>query len=627
MIRFPEVPVDTWLSGHKVNYYYFGYLPFAFIANISGVSVGSAYNLALSTLWSLSMISVLSATLAVCKGGLERIARTWAVVLSIVFVLLSGNPRAYILLWESIGSWTLNNWWGSDGVGWSTSRVVTDVSQSGYVVETINEYPLFSFALGDLHPHVMSIPINISLAGISVLLLAYWRRGCETRVDITSGFMFGVLVGFLAIVNPWDMPFQLLLATLLSLDLSRNGGARFLKVWTPFVVGVSIPLVTFFTSYVSPISRSNFTIMGLTPPLGYSGGIVEEMTDATEFFSVWGMQILLIIVGVSHVIWSRRNVLSCTSRASGIVAMVVIVFLGWLIGSVPTILLSPIVGGGICLLSLGSSGSYKAPSSPLETSVACLVLVGCAAALLPEFFYIPDAFQSRMNTIFKFYYQAWLYWGLACGALVGWTLQSLLERFGRLTVTRFILSAHCFVLAFALSIVTPVSAIQAIESSPSQKSGFDATVSLPTGEREAIMWVIQNTDEDAIVLEAAGCSYRPGGFLQTSRVSTYTGRPTVIGWVGHERQWRNGSSIWLDEINARVLAVSAIYQNPDNFGYARIYDVEYVYIGALETADTSNSECSSIGFGPDVVRGFEASPHWELVFSNQDVQIFRRVYP
>ena len=38
---------------------------------------------------------------------------------------------------------------------------------------------------------------------------------------------------------------------------------------------------------------------------------------------------------------------------------------------------------------------------------AALVVVGAALVLIPEFFYLRDLFGSRMNTIFKFYFQGW----------------------------------------------------------------------------------------------------------------------------------------------------------------------------------------------------------------------------
>ena len=42
-----------------------------------------------------------------------------------------------------------------------------------------------------------------------------------------------------------------------------------------------------------------------------------------------------------------------------------------------------------------------------------LVLFGIVLTGFPEFFYLRDQFGWRMNTIFKFYFQGWILWGLA----------------------------------------------------------------------------------------------------------------------------------------------------------------------------------------------------------------------
>ena len=51
-------PMDPWLSGHSVPYYYFGYLIFANVAELTIISPFIAYNLALSTVGALSAAAI-----------------------------------------------------------------------------------------------------------------------------------------------------------------------------------------------------------------------------------------------------------------------------------------------------------------------------------------------------------------------------------------------------------------------------------------------------------------------------------------------------------------------------------------------------------------------------------------
>src|SRR5205085_8597470 len=47
-------PNDPWMSGYAISYYHFGYIIMAMIANMSGVSNGVAFNLALPLLFALT---------------------------------------------------------------------------------------------------------------------------------------------------------------------------------------------------------------------------------------------------------------------------------------------------------------------------------------------------------------------------------------------------------------------------------------------------------------------------------------------------------------------------------------------------------------------------------------------
>jgi uncharacterized membrane protein len=79
-----------------------------------------------------------------------------------------------------------------------------------------------------------------------------------------------------------------------------------------------------------------------------------------------------------------------------------------------------------------------------------------------------------------------------------------------------------------------------------------------------------------ILAEAIGGSY--SGY---ARISTQTGLVTVLGWPGHESQWRGGSK----EIGNREDDIKLLYQTKDWKEAVVIlqkYNIRYIYLGSME---------------------------------------------
>jgi uncharacterized membrane protein len=101
------------------------------------------------------------------------------------------------------------------------------------------------------------------------------------------------------------------------------------------------------------------------------------------------------------------------------------------------------------------------------------------------------------------------------------------------------------------------------------------TISL-VWDYDAINWINKNIKGQPVILEATTQIYRWG-----SRVSVYTGLPTVIGWDWHETAHRFSDI----EVKRRVEDVKRIYETTDMKEFMSIikkYDVQYIYIGKLE---------------------------------------------
>ena len=85
---------------------------------------------------------------------------------------------------------------------------------------------------------------------------------------------------------------------------------------------------------------------------------------------------------------------------------------------------------GIALAFLVKVGHRKSETEAQRASlvgrpqpfILLLIVLGTVLVIAPEFVFLRDLFVNRMNTIFKFYYQAWLMWSLvaAFGVAVLW---------------------------------------------------------------------------------------------------------------------------------------------------------------------------------------------------------------
>ena len=95
------------------------------------------------------------------------------------------------------------------------------------------------------------------------------------------------------------------------------------------------------------------------------------------------------------------------------------------------------------------------------------------------------------------------------------------------------------------------------------------------GDPGAIAWIRDNTPGDAVVLEAVGDDYSAFGH---ARISTFTGRPTVMGWQGHEVQWQH-------DPGTRGADVQQLYKTTDLAAARALidrYGIRYVVVGPIE---------------------------------------------
>ncbi|RIK42137.1 MAG: hypothetical protein DCC58_11505 [Chloroflexi bacterium] len=264
----------------------------------------------------------------------------------------------------------------------------------------------------------------------------------------------------------------------------------------------------------------------------------------------------------------------------------------------------------------------RQPSAMLPWALCALGAVVIAAT---EVVYVADDLQhspwERMNTVFKFYLQAWTL--LAIGSAV--LLAELLRRArlhwppgsvttapgvvaqpdvatGRGMSSAIVSSGRRIWAISALSGVlllstgltytvfgTPVRLDQDMPSSPAGlsldgyawmrggeiRNGTNDVMHF-SGDLAAIEWLNANVHGNPVILEGSIGPYRGNG----GRISSATGLPTVLGWDRHQRQQRYGPGI-----DARMRDVRQIYNETDperKLEMLRRYRVTYVVVGDVE---------------------------------------------
>ena len=652
ILRSPTFPPhDSWLSGYAISYYYFGYVMTAMLAELAGLTGSIAHNLMTSLIFALAAVGAYGILYNLLSAANEkfkianRISTIGFSFLAPLFLLIVSNIEGFLevlhrhgILWPANSTSNFWTWLGIKELSdpptqplawipdrfwwwWRASRVITDLDLKGNFQEIIDEFPFFSFLLGDLHPHVLAIPFNLLAVAMALnLLLGGWRGRIELfglRLEISkAGFLFAALtLGGLAFLNTWDILIGTALI-LLAYVLFRvhEEGWSWLRLKDFFVLG--IPLGLFAIILYMPF------YFGFS---SQASGILPNIINPTRGAQLWVMFapffILLIaylvyllfgekrpahwplavwlVGGFTILLWSFSWLLSLGIRFADptfvqqLLQNQGVPNLGTLFMEATARRLS-YIGGLLTLLvlltpALASVIASHRPSptnqnpSPMDqeassidrlpvTFVLLLIILASLLVIAPEFVYLHDEFGTRMNTIFKFYYQAWLLWSIAAA-------------FGTAMLLQNLRGAWDWVFRIGLVILLFISLTYPVLGVANKTNNFNPTYgwtlddfvrfqrNVPD-EAAAIEWL--RAAPYGVVAEAVG-----GGYTAYGRISEYTGLPTVINWPDHESQWgRTGA-----QQGSRQDDIQTLYSTPDWQAALAIinqYHVQYIYIGNLE---------------------------------------------
>jgi uncharacterized membrane protein len=230
----------------------------------------------------------------------------------------------------------------------------------------------------------------------------------------------------------------------------------------------------------------------------------------------------------------------------------------------------------LCLVAAHAAFISRAPV--VERFVWVLIGGGLLCLAIPEVIYVKDSFAGgelyRMNTVFKLGYQAWLLLAIAGAPMIVWSWGWIGRR------------ARIFQLAWVLPLLAllALAAVYPVAGTYARKGGFADAPHLDglrwleessPGDPAAIEWLNDNAPHGSVVLEAVGDDYSAFGH---ARISTFTGLPTVMGWVGHELQWKHDPGRRRQDVEALYRAQTAEEARP----LIERYGVRYVVEGPIE---------------------------------------------
>lgn len=661
IMRSPHFPPnDMWFSGYSINYYYYAHYTIAMLAKVLGQSPSVAFNTGICILFGLCAANLfgLSSNVVAWARHLRSHGRarkttliepmhTWHALLptipyallSCLMALIFGNLAATQQWWTSHDSPNFNLfqfWFGS-------SRVLTPPNT------TINEFPAFSFLLSCFHAHVLTLSSTIlALALAFNLFLEPAGKGLRVfgsgwRLPVTLIFS-ALVLGALFVMNSWDYPTYMGIALIcIACQQALVHSGRFslrllLNILLPAGSLIGLSLI-FYLPFLLTFASPSQGIALVTPSLR------SLLSDELLIYGLFAFVFVsfLLVSAFMHPLSQKKR------RDSGLplfaptvenfpfedklvsdtvvlpkryspILLILVLCIVYLMACMVVLLLVAhsttfVVSSSLALL--GAVLFFYHLRNRAHSFALLLGLVAFALVAACEIVYLRDVFADgeyeRMNTVFKFYFQAWVLLSVACGAGVFF----ILENFRPTRTTSVLLSwlqpsivgiwTIFFLLLVLASLVYPLNAVYARYARTDATSQTLHLVQAPnldglaymasckppycdyntSGDYKAILWLNANVRGDPGIVEAVGPD--GGDYSSYGRISAFTGLSSPMGWIGHEYQWR---VIWITkspqnyaEYQRRAPDVEQIYTNTNPLTVLSLMQhdhVHYLYVGALE---------------------------------------------
>lgn len=526
-------PNDPWYAGEPLNYYYLGQNMVALVIRLAGgMEPTKGYNIALAAVFALLLSTAFTVAATIAEAARRQglairrplAAGAWCIVL----LGFMGNLRAGWFGWSDGRSLREFDWFG-------TTRIIPNA---------INEFPFASWTVGDLHAHFIAAPLVL----LSVAFAAQVATHGPPRLVSWETFGAALVIGWLYGAHSWSFPVAagLLLAAALAHHWRSLGRAV-------ITVVLAVVLVLPYVLTVKANTRGvGLTTAAMREPLGrfLSHHLI---TDGTF---LWLLLAPVVVLAARAKRWLLP--------AAALLAI-----------ALPLLAGANLAGAALLAVLVAITFTATLTRPRAERVLWLLAAGGFGCLLAAEVGLVKDEFlggpYARLNTIFKFAYHAWLLLAVF-GAVVLASSRAWLPRGPRIAW----LAVAVGLIGVGLGYVVPATYTRksAFADGP-HLEGRTWLARMAPGDVRAIDWIRANTDPDDVVVEAVGDEYSPYGY---GRVSTYTGRPTVMGWEFHESEYNHPPQ-------TRRADVQALYTTRDPAVAAAMiarYRIRYAVVGPLE---------------------------------------------
>ena len=692
IMRSPHLPPnDVWYAGLPINYYYYAHFAIATLGKTIGQAPSIVFNTGISIFFSLTAVNLFGITSNIVAWAIRMRQKQHTPEMLQTGQTPVSSPRKFSPLLRaapfglcSLAMGVLLGNLASAGQWWFNIQNHISVYEwftpSRVIPSTINEFPAFSFLLSDFHAHVLTLAFTLLAVGVAFNLFIE-KDGLGLKVFgkkwelVCTLFVSALILGQLFAMNGWDYPTYLALA-LVSLILQQwlAHGSRLsldllLDIFTAGAALGALSYLLFAPFYL------NFN----SPAQGLGLVDASARSPLNDEFLIYGLFTFLLLSFLLVSFFRKRQPdQRGASTTTGTLPEPLQAAGGWLdlrfIGLLATLVAVLVV---LALLrnsaTLAIMGGVAAIASVLtlyhlkERARSFTLLLGAVAFALVAFcevVYLKDVFAGgayfRMNTVFKFYFQAWIFLAVAGGSGLFFLSEAFWSGMSSAhsqpkKVSRLIRGGialpwlACLTLLVLASLVYPILAPSARLSTYNAQTHsmamtptwnldgmtylqhcrppdiYPTTDSDPnavpfcnydvTHDYAALRWINEHIQGDPVIVEAANVTNED--YSLYALVSSFTGLPTIMGWPGHEVQWRAN---WLKNpvssgsFNQRLSDINAIYTNPNPqvvLNLMRKYNATYLYVGTLER----------LQYGQANVARFAS--FMQTVYASEDIAIYK----